>query len=177
MTRQVIVAAVVTVLAGVAVTLAQQQPNDSAKHIQGQRDGRAKSDIGTDAALRSRVAELLAEVELLELEHQVDKELLLEALRAQGHSDSPVERAAKASDLANQLMLMAANSGKLDDIRKEFGDNNEVQKRLEKELRCNSELHRSYTNKNKENFKVKSRELNSKRITLRGLEQLLHSHD
>jgi chemotaxis response regulator CheB len=158
-------------LAVVGVTLARQQPGDPAKHNQKQREGQAQSVLETSAALRSQVAKLRAEVELLELEHEVDKAILFEALKKQGHSDSSVERTTKAREAVNRLTMEAASWGKLDEFKKEFGDEKGLESEIEKDLKEQAERDRSDNDRKRKTFIREATELNEKRLTLVELER------
>ncbi len=74
-------AASVMGLAVAGVTLARQQPGDSSQaRVQG--NGPVPAALGNVRQLRAQVAELRAEVELADIEHEVDKAMLSEMMKA-----------------------------------------------------------------------------------------------
>jgi hypothetical protein len=159
-------------LAVVTVTLARQQPGVPAKQNQDERDGQAHAGLQTAAALRSQVAKLRAQVELMEIEHEVDRTLLFEALKAQG-LDPAGKLAAEGKEQASQMTLMAASMGKLTDFKKKFGDDKAIQSQIEKEAQELAEVHRTANARKKEAFLRQTTELNEKRLALAELEKQL----
>ena len=85
------------------------------------------------------MAKLRAEVELLELEHEANKTDLLKALKGQRHADSAAEQAVKATEKAVATMMAAARTGQLDEIKKQFGDEEGIQRLAEKEVKEQAE--------------------------------------
>ncbi len=73
-------AAVVLGLAVAGVTMAQQQPGDSSPG-RGQGNGPVPAALENARQLRAQVAELRAEVELGEIQHDVDKAMLSEMMK------------------------------------------------------------------------------------------------
>jgi hypothetical protein len=169
---RVVLAAVVLGLAVVTVTLAQQQAGDAVKRYQDRRPGLRP---GPTMTLRDQVAKLRAEVELLELEHDVDRAHLSDLLKEQRHSDSIAERTAKAKEGVNNAITMAASIGKLDEIKKEFGDEKAMQSLAEKELKELAERGRTDIERKKKAFLSQATELNGKRLALAELEKQLAS--
>jgi hypothetical protein len=173
MGMRVILAVVVLGLAVVTVTLAGQQTGDSTKRDQEQRDGQAQPGLSTATALRTQVARLRAEVELLELEHEVGRALLLDLLKEQGHTDSDSQRAVKAKEAVSQLRTMAAFMGKLDEFQEQFGDEKAMQSQAQEEMKTQAESNRAANDRRKKAFVRQAIELNEKRFALADLEKQL----
>lgn len=168
---RVVITVVVLGLAVVTMTLARQQTGNAPKHNQEQRNEKPQPGLGAAAALRAQVAKLRAEVELLELEHEVDRAHLLDLLKEQRHSDS--ERAAKVREEVGNLKTMAVSIGKLDEFQKEFGDEKTLQSQVEKEMKEQAERGRADSDRKKKAFVSQATELNEKRLALAELEKQL----
>jgi hypothetical protein len=80
MRSRITLAAVVLGLAVAGVTLARQQPGDSLRG-RGQGNGPVPAALENASQLRVQVAELRAEVELGEIQHDVDKAMLTEMMK------------------------------------------------------------------------------------------------
>jgi hypothetical protein len=81
MRLRIMLAAAVMGLAVAGVTLARQQPGDSSQaRVQG--NGAVPAAPGNVPQLRAQVAELRAEVELGDIQHEVDKAMLSEMMKA-----------------------------------------------------------------------------------------------
>jgi hypothetical protein len=166
---RVVLAGVVLGLAVVTLTLAQQQTSDAPRQDKRKPNGTAQPGVGAVAALRTQVAQLRAEVELLELEHEADKALLFDLLKELGRVDSP----AQARDELNKVTIALANTGYLDEITKKSGDEKAMRSRLEKDLKDLVETHRADSNRMKKAFVLQATELNEKKFALAELEKQL----
>ncbi len=80
MRSRITLVAVVLGLAVAGVTLARQQPGDSPRG-RGQGNGPVPAALENARQLRAQVAELRAEVELGEIQHDVDKAMLSEMMK------------------------------------------------------------------------------------------------
>jgi hypothetical protein len=170
---RVILVAGVLGLTVVTVTLARQQPGDPAKLDQKLPDGQPQAGLATAAALRAQVATLRAQVELLELEHEVNKTVLLEALKVQRQAGSEAERAAMATEMTSAL-LRAARLGKtFDDFRQQFGDENGMQREAEKAVKEQADKDRADNDGKKKEFVRQATELHEKKFALVDLEKQL----
>ena len=76
MRLRVTLAAVVLGLAVASASLARQQPGDSPRPVRGQGNAPPQAALGNLGQLRAQVAQLRAEVELGEIEHEVNKGML-----------------------------------------------------------------------------------------------------
>lgn len=154
-------------------TLARQQPGDLARPDQEDQGEHHQPGMASVAALRARVAKLRAEVELLELEHEANKTDLLEALKGQRHADSAPEQAVKATEKAVATMAAAISVGKLDEIKKELGGEEGIQRAAEKEVREQAERGQAENDRKKKAFLRQATELHEKKFSLADLERQL----
>ncbi len=160
MRMRTMLAAVVFGLGIVGIALAQQagpQPKDHSSE-------RAK--------LRGQVARLRADVELLDLEHEADKAVVVSVLKEERDSESESGRVAKAKEAVSEAALMAASMGKLEEFQKEFGDEKALQARAEKELKEKAESIRAEGQLKKQTFVRRATELAEKRLELAEVEKL-----
>jgi hypothetical protein len=171
MGMRVILAVFLLGLAVVMATFAGQ--TGSTRRNQQQPDGKAQPGLAIATALRSQVAKLRAEVELLELEHKAERAVLMDLLKEQGRSDSDASRAVKASEAIGQLRILAASMGKLDQFEKESGDEKAMQSKAEEELKTRAESNRIANDRKKQVFLRQAIELNEKRLALAELEKQL----
>ena len=87
------------------------------------------------AKLRAQVAKLRADVELLDLEHEADKAVVVSVLREERDYESESARVDKAKEAVSEANMTAASLGKLREFQKEFGDEKAMQAQAEKELK------------------------------------------
>jgi len=169
---RVVVAVFALSLAVAAVALARQQTGTPAKQNQEERDSKAQAGPQAAPALRSRVAKLRAEVELLEIEHEVDRTLLFEALKSQGLNPA-AKLTAEGMEQVTQLTMIAARMGKLAELKEKFGDDKAIQSQIEKEARELAESDRIANERKKKAFVSQTTELNERRLALAELEKQL----
>ena len=112
-------------------------------------------------------------MELLELEHDVNKTVLLEALKEQWHGDSETEQADKTTEKAVTTMMYAARYGKLDELKQELGDEKGIQREAEKEVKQEAEKRHAENDRKKKEFVRRATELHEKRFALVDLEKQL----
>ncbi|GAC1468001.1 MAG: hypothetical protein NVSMB9_10200 [Isosphaeraceae bacterium] len=161
MRKRIITAAVILGLGVVGVTLAQQNGEQPA-HI-----GEAPKNQAPDKAkLRAQVAKLRAEVEVLELEHEADKEVLVALLKEERNSESESGRADQARQDVSEATMLAARLGSLEEFRKEVGDEKALQAEAEKELKQKAEHVRAEGDRKKQAFVKRAAELSEKRLEL-----------
>jgi hypothetical protein len=159
MRKRIISAAVVLGLGIGGISLAQQagqQPKDQ---------------VSERAKLRAQVAKLQAEVELLDLEHQADKDVVVSVLKEERDFESESSRFAKAREAVGEATMMAASVGKLEEFKKEFGDEKAMQARMEKELKEKAESIRAEGQLKKQAFVRQATELAEKRLALAEVEK------
>ena len=159
MRKRIISAAVVLALGIVGIALAQQpgpQPKDHASE-------RAK--------LRAQVAKLRADVELLDLEHEADKAVVVSVLREERDYESESARVDKAKEAVSEANMTAASLGKLREFQKEFGDEKAMQAQAEKELKEKAERIRVEGQLKKQAFVRRAAELAEKRLELAEVEK------
>ncbi len=159
-------------LAVVTVTLARQQSGVPSKENQQERIGKAEGGRQTAAALRSHVAKLRAEVELLEIEHDANKALLLQSLKDQG-LDPAAKLAAEGTKQATDMQMFAARMGKLTEFKNEVGDDKAIQSQIEKGAQELAASQSAIIERAKKVFVSQTTELNEKRLELAELEKQL----
>jgi hypothetical protein len=159
MRKRIISAAVVLGLGMVGIALAQQAGQQPKDHV----SEREK--------LRAQVAKLRAEVELLDLEHQADKAVVVSVLKEERDSESESGRVDKAREAVSEATMMAASLGKLEEFKKEFGDEKAMQASAEKELKEKAESNRAEGQLKKQVFVRRATELAEKRLELAEVEK------
>lgn len=168
--RLILIVLATIAFVAVTTTLARQQPGGAPQPTEGQRTNMAGAAV---ADLRAKVARLRAEIELLELEHEVDKAKLFEMLKDQRQTESDSDRGKKARGAANEVLWAFASFGKLDEAEEKFGDESTLAKRLEQQFKEQDEKRKGEREQKKKGFLTQSTELNEKRLALADLERQL----
>jgi hypothetical protein len=164
--RQLVPALVLgTVL--VTVALARQQLVDPAKHNQARSVEPARDQHDTASGLRAQVAELRAEVELMELEHEADKAVLLETLKEDRRLESDDYREGKV----DQTIKKIAEFGGLGELMGKTGDYKAAVRTVDDEFKKAIDKDRGRIRRWKQAFVNQAINLNEKKLALAELEK------
>jgi hypothetical protein len=173
MRKGIVVAVSVLSLIVATATLARQQVNGSPGGSRQVRGGVTDAGVRSLAALRSEVAKRRADVELMELEHEIDKNVLAESLKREKEFESEDQRSTKAAAAVTEATMLAASFGKLGDFKKEFGDDAALQRQAEANLKEHADSIRGANDRKKKEFAKRTAELNERRLELADLEKQL----
>jgi hypothetical protein len=160
MRMRIISAVVVAGLGIVGIALAQQA------------DDQPKDQAGERAILRAQVAKLRAEVELQQLEHEVDVDILRKLMTDMRNLDAiaalkgPLEaelKSFKDTQTRKLLDILPAGLASLEEIKKSLHDDARAQTQVDE---VTAKLARPFLERLKKEFVLKATTVNEKRLEL-----------